>query len=384
MARFSTLASSLGLSRKGTHLAGQKEINLAILTDLGTDHRCFKLATALKSLGYHPVIWCDRPATPPGPAWAPFRIEVLTAASHYRGFLKAFVPFLLRLAPKVLTRPGRVWIALDCPPLFWVALLGRLRGKTVVYDSHEIFLETPLVRSRLSRRLFWRFWHDGGMALISRMIAVSPLCADFFRERYPGKRIFLLPNAPLASPPPAAPKPSLDGGARLIFQGGLRVATGLAETFRALRDRPDFRLDIYGSGPEEAALRREAEPLGDRIRFHGVLPFSELRPRMEAAHIGLNLMQPVCESFSLTLANKLFDYVHALTPVLLSDNPAHRAFLAAHPVGVAVDSFSPESVLRGLDTLLAGLEGYRAACARAREEWSWDRFARGLGGFLEG
>jgi hypothetical protein len=52
-------------------------------------------------------------------------------------------------------------------------------------------------------------------------------------------------------------------------------------------------------------------------------------------------------------------------------------------VGVAVDSFSPAAVLAGLETLLAGLEGYREACRAAREEWNWDRFAAGLGGFLE-
>jgi hypothetical protein len=104
---------------------------------------------------------------------------------------------------------------------------------------------------------------------------------------------------------------------------------------------------------------------------------------MEEAHIGLNLMQPICDSFALTLANKLFDYVHALTPVLLSDNPAHRDFLAAHPVGVAVDSFSPEAVAAGLDRLRAGYEGYRRACLKARDEWSWDRFAGGLGAFVE-
>jgi hypothetical protein len=104
---------------------------------------------------------------------------------------------------------------------------------------------------------------------------------------------------------------------------------------------------------------------------------------MEAAHIGLNLVQPICLSFALTLANKLFDYVHSLTPVLLSDNPSHRDFLAAHPVGVVVDSFSPDAIRRGLDMLAADLDTYRAACAVAREEWVWNRFAGRLGDFLE-
>lgn len=366
-------------------MADSNEICIAILTDLGTDHRCFKLASSLKELGYDPVIYCDLPRNPLGDAWKAFRIRPLTKASHYHGFGKAFLPFLIGLTRPVWSSRGRTWLVLDCPPLFWVALIGRLRGKQVVYDSHEIFLETPLVMGRRSRRVFWRLWHDGGMALIHKMIAVSPLCADYFRSHYPGKRIFHLPNAPRPTPPPAGDKPDMRSGVSLVFQGGLRVATGLEETLIAMASLPRYRLEIFGFGPEEADLKEKAAAPGleGRVRFHGAIPFEALRPHMEAAHIGLHLMQPICESFALTLANKLFDYVHALTPVLLSDNPAHREFLKRHPVGVAVDSFSPEAIRAGLETLAAGLEDYREACRQARDAWQWDRFAAGLQGFLE-
>jgi len=93
-------------------------------------------------------------------------------------------------------------------------------------------------------------------------------------------------------------------------------------------------------------------------------------------------MQPVCGSFALTWANKIFDYVHAGIPVLLSDNPAHRALLEEFPVGVAVDAFSPESVGRGLDLLMADYTRFAAACAPARLRWHWEEHARGLGAFL--
>jgi glycosyltransferase involved in cell wall biosynthesis len=366
-------------------LAASKEICIAILTDLGTDHRCFKLASSLKDMGYDPVIYCDLPRIPLGEAWNAFRVRPLTKTSHYHGFGKAFVPFLLGLVKPIWSSPGRTWLVLDCPPLLWVALLGRLRGKQVVYDSHEIFLETPLVLGRRSRRVFWRIWHDGGMALIRKMISVSPLCADYFRGRYPGKDIHLLPNAPMHTPAPTRPKPGMESGIVLIYQGGLRAASGLEETLRAMESRPRYRLEVFGFGPEEASLKKLARELGldGRVAFHGTIPFGELRPHMEAAHIGLNLVQPICLNFALTLANKLFDYVHALTPVLLSDNPSHREFLARHPVGVAVDSFSPDAVRAGLEKIAADPEKYRAACAVAREEWTWNRFADGLGAFLE-
>ena len=104
---------------------------------------------------------------------------------------------------------------------------------------------------------------------------------------------------------------------------------------------------------------------------------------MAPAHIGIHLMQPVCGSFALTWANKIFDYTHVLLPVLLSDNPAHRALLREFRVGVVVDSFSPEAIGEGLRDLLAGYPAFVEECRKARDHWHWEAYARNLSGFLK-
>jgi glycosyltransferase involved in cell wall biosynthesis len=359
---------------------------LAILTDLSIDHRCFKVATSLREAGMHPVILCDRPLRPLGEAWSGFAIRILSQASHLEHFARAFAVFHLRLAFVLLFTRAKVWVALDCPPLLTLAVMGRLRGATVIYDSHELFTQTPLVLSRPSRRRFWTFWHDAGLKLTRRVIAVSPTCVQWFHRHYPGHQVFLLPNAPsLRDDAQVAQKPH--DAPRLTFQGGLRVASGLRETFVALAGAPAlaaFTLDIYGDGPERKNLEAAARHAGvtPRLVFHGQVPFEALREPMGRAHIGVHLMQPICESFALTLANKLFDYAHAGLPVLLSDNPAHRAFLQKHPVGVAVDSHSPEAIALGLQDLAEHWDTYHAACLKAREVWNWQAFARDLPAFI--
>lgn len=363
------------------------EVLLAILTDLSMDHRCFKEAAALRAAGFQPVILCDKPRHPLGRAWDGFDIRQITSVSHLDRFGIAFLLFHLRLVFALLTTRSRIWISLDCPPLLTLALLGKWRGATVIYDSHELFTETPMVLSRPSRRRFWTFWHNAGVSLVSHVIAVSPACLKWFARRYPHHQLLLLPNAPLlrtdlpvAAPPAAGEKP------RLFFQGGLRVASGLSETFAAMRALPGWSLEAYGDGPERRALQDSAKQAGvdQRVTFHGQVPFEALRAPMAQAHIGVHLMQPVCDSFALTLANKLFDYLHAGLPVLLSDNESHRAFLAEFPVGVAVDSFSPEAIAEGLRSLAANWEAHHQACLRAREVWHWHAFAGKLPAFLTG
>lgn len=366
---------------------GRPEVLLAILTDLSIDHRCYKLAKSLRDAGLHPVIYCDKPLHPLGPAWKAFDVRVLTRESHLLRFLPVFLAYLFRLLPILLRTRARAWISLDAPPLFWLAFWGKLRGRTVVYDSHELFVETPLVQGRRSRRLFWTAWERGGFALISRAMTVSPAILERLRAANPRVRFRLQPNMPFASGNPVTDKGAIPPDpepVRLIFQGGLRVATGLPELFEALRLRPRFRLEVYGGGPEEAALRAAAGGAGleGRVRFHGSVPFEELAGPMAAAHLGIHLMQPVTGSFALTWANKIFDYAHALTPMLLSDNPAHRALLEEFRVGVLVDAFSPEAVGAGLDLLARNHAFHLEECRKAREAWHWEAYARGLPEFL--
>ncbi len=396
------------------------QVLLAILTDLSVDHRCHKWARSLRDAGYDPVILCDRPLHPLGAAWDGFDVRILTRTSHQRRFLPAFLEFLWRLTGELRRTRARVWVSLDAPPLFWLALWGKLRGRTVAYDSHELYLETPLVLNRTSRRIFWTLWERAGFALIRKAITVSPAIRDRLQAEHAHVRFHLLPNMPIRpSVFPESRAPTPGGPVRLVFQGGLRVATGLPELFTALATRPGLRmmtLDIYGGGPEETALREaavaaglmsagdgcpvaeevdpggetrrdSAEPVagegaGSRVRFHGSVPFETIPDRMAEAHVGIHLMQPVCGSFALTWANKTFDYAQAGLPVLLSDNPAHRALLAAHPVGVMADSFSPEAIGAALEELMAGHAGHAAAARRAREDWHWDAHFRALPSFL--
>jgi glycosyltransferase involved in cell wall biosynthesis len=305
--------------------------------------------------------------------------------------MPVFLAYLLRLSPVLWTTRARLWISLDAPPLFWLALWGKLRGRTVVYDSHELFAETPMVRGRPLRRLFWNAWERGGFALIRRAITISPTVLERLRAQNPSVRFHLLPNMPFRAQAPVEPadKPAFpargEAPVRLIYQGGLRAAAGLHEVLEALKTRPEYALDIYGGGGEEQALRARASAgaLEGRVRFHGSVPFEALESKMRAAHLGLNVVQPVCDSFALTWANKIFDYAHALCPVLLSDNPAHRLLLGEFRIGAIVDSFSAESVGEGLDRLRADYAFHLEECRRAREAWHWEAYARGLREFLE-
>lgn len=382
------------------------EVLVPVMADLGTDHRCHKLALSLRRLGYRPVLLCDRPLHPLGPAWQGIEVRILTPASHYRGFLSAYLRFLLRLVPILSATRSRLWIVEDLPPLFLAALIGKLRGARVVYDAREIILETPMIKDRPLRRFLWGLWHAGGLALVDTLFAVGPTAQAYYRKLYPKKRVLLLPNVPFGAPhtapdaaaaaakpagiaapePDDARTPPGPAGTRLVFQGALRWGTGLKELLPALARAPRASLALYGFGPEDAELRAQAASLGlsDRVRFEGVVPFESLHGLLRGFHVGVHLMRPANDGYDLTLANKIFDYLHAETPVLLGPTTANKDLVARHRIGVVVASYAAEDILEALETLERDWEVLRSACRAAKAAWRWEAFEPNLRFALEG
>jgi glycosyltransferase involved in cell wall biosynthesis len=364
---------------------GKPTILILILADLATDYRCRKVAASVSLRGYEPVILADRPLRPMGPAWDGVNVRILTRQSHFRGFFRAWAEFLWRVTPILLADRSPAWIVEDGAPLFWAALLGRLRGKRVLYDARELLLETPTIRDRWTRRLAWGAWLGLGESLCGPLFTVSPGIQEAYRAAHPGRPVHLLPNAPLLKPAPPARELG-QGPVRLLFQGALRVGTGLGDLLPALAIAPRYELDVYGDGAEAAALKASAAALGlsGRVRFHGAVPFADLARPLAECHIGVHLMPAACRNTEYAWSNKLFDYLHALAPSLLGDTQGNRDFLARQPVGKIPASRAPADLVAALDALCAGYPAYVEACRAARELWHWEAFASCLDPYLAG
>ncbi len=82
----------------------------------------------------------------------------------------------------------------------------------------------------------------------------SPADAD---ERSAARRQFGLPESGVI----------VGGVGRLVFQKNFDLL--LEAVSPLLRQRPGVTVAIFGAGPDDAALREQARPLGDRVRFLG-------------------------------------------------------------------------------------------------------------------
>ncbi|HEX6341958.1 glycosyltransferase family 4 protein [Umezawaea sp.] len=240
------------------------------------------------------VNWRDRghPLAGGAEEYAARMADAMTAAGAQVTFLTARGEGQDRGDGATVRRGGR-WTV-----YFW-ALLWLLRNRSsvdlVIDCQNGIPFFSPLVVARWTKVvLVVHHVHDAQFAVhfppwLARIgcwlegpaarrvyrravtVAVSRSTVRAMRERLAWRgRIFVVPNG-LDRPPPVdgtrSEQPSLVCLGRLVAHKRVDRLIGIVG---ALRGRwPGLRLHVIGRGPEEAALRRAAEPFGDAVVVHG-------------------------------------------------------------------------------------------------------------------
>jgi glycosyltransferase involved in cell wall biosynthesis len=256
----------------------------------------------------------------------------------------------------------------------WVGVAARLMGGTaVVYDAHELWPDRNL-------RPEPRWWLVACEALFvrcsHRTITASPGYADVIARRYRVRRPQVIRNIPDLGQPTAPACPT-DGEATFVYVGAITRSRGIEVSIRALARTQGARLRLLG--PSGAAYRAELERLAaeegvaDRVEFAGAVPPGGVIDSLRGATAGLALIQPICLSYELSLPNKLFEYVLAGLPILVSDLPVMGAFVEQRRVGLLARPDDPSDVAAKLAELMRPERNreLRGAVADAAEDLRW-------------
>jgi glycosyltransferase involved in cell wall biosynthesis len=139
----------------------------------------------------------------------------------------------------------------------------------------------------------------------------------------------------------------------------------------------DALLLIIGSGRDLENIKREVakRKLEDRVRFITKLPFSELQQYTAVADVGVSLDKPLHLNYAYSLPNKLFDYIHAGLPVLVSDLPELRRVVETYSVGAVVSKIEPQDIAVSLQQMFDGgaLPVWSKNALQAAKELNWQR-----------
>lgn len=237
---------------------------------------------------------------------------------------------------------------LDTLPACYLA--SRIRGMKLIFDSHELFTETPELTDNALARFVWRRLEKLLLPRVALGITVSESIALEYERRY-GLRFQVLRNVPPSlnlSALPEAPIQLLPEKKYLILQGtGINRQRGAEEAVEALNLLPGyFNLILAGDGDVVEDLKKHVATAGlqDRVLFTGRLPYGQLMALTARCFAGLSLDKPTCLNYLYSLPNKLFDYIQARIPVIVSPVPEVASLVKKYEIGCVLDDVSPRNI----------------------------------------
>lgn len=174
----------------------------------------------------------------------------------------------------------------------------------------------------------------------------------------------------------------------IIYQGALNLGRGLERLITALQYLNDCKLVIVGTGDLDYKLKLLSRgfSLDDRITFLGKVPLNELHSITCKATIGVSLEEDMGLSYHHALPNKLFDYIQAGLPVMVSNLPEMKGLVEKYDVGMVVDNTLnayalAEQIKKMLDNESQLIKWHKNTLAVA-EELCWENESHKLVGLF--
>lgn len=220
----------------------------------------------------------------------------------------------------------------------------------------------------------------------SYMTTAAPLIGEAYRSLYGVSSTTLLnvfPLVMLTVPPGREAGHQRSGTLRVYwFSQTVGPDRGLQEFMRAMaRAKTQVSLDIRGgdrSGHGETliALARELG-VAERVRLLPTASPAEMVNLAAPYDLGLSLEPITSENRSLCLGNKIFTYLLAGVPVMMSDTPAQTALAAdLGDAAILVSLADAPAIAQALDHLAASpetIDGAKVAALRlGRQRYNWD------------
>jgi glycosyltransferase involved in cell wall biosynthesis len=364
-----------------------------VLNDFRYDSRVLRAAQTCVEMGGGATVFAlHEPKLPPIEVIHGIhvrRFKLLTRPLSERisvQFIKYLESFVHMLWAGLILRPNIVH-ANDLTTLPTGYLIARLAGARLIYDSHELYSD----RGDLPLFPEWAL----KLALsCERVLAQRADCVITVSEgisREMGRRMGIRrPSVIRNMPARTSSWTEVKRNPRLLRERlGIREETpivlyqGLIVKGRGLRTlvlamtqvkHQSAVLVFLGNGPLVSELRSLANDSGleKRAYFHRAVSPDALPYWTADADLGIHPIAGNCSNHRLCLPNKLFEYIQAELPVIVTDLPEMRRVVVRYGVGEVFRDGDAKDLAVKIDSMLVNGHKYKLASRSAAKVLSWD------------
>ncbi|HLI95327.1 MAG TPA: glycosyltransferase family 4 protein [Candidatus Baltobacteraceae bacterium] len=267
------------------------------------------------------------------------------------------------------------------PELMIVGLLLRLHGARVVFDVHEDIPQDVADKGWIAPPLRPFVATACALALraLQRWYTAIVTATPAIAQRFPHRRTVVVHNYPRVDELAEQQEADFAKRARaVIYLGEITELRCIREMVASL-DRPciadDVRLHLAGRFETPALEQRvRSMPAWRKVQFSGYCQRDRKAAALSAVRAGLLLFRPA-GNHDDALPNKLFEYLGAGLPVIMSNTLRCSSVVREHECGIVVDPSDPQQIAAAISTLVedparAQAMGERGR-ALVRERFLW-------------
>jgi len=251
------------------------------------------------------------------------------------------------------------------------------KNAKIIYDAHEY--ETEInglsgIRKTLVKRL-----EKFLIKYADKIITVSDAIAEEYMRLYGIEKPVLVLNTP---PYKKIEKKDIfrktfkidQDKTIFLYQGGLSKGRGieiLLETFKAIDDEKSVII-FMGSGPLENAVIEESEEYVN-IYLHKVVSFDLLLDYTSSADFGISTIEDSCLSYRYCLPNKMFEYLMAEIPVVVSNLYEMKRLVEDSGIGLVAKENTPTGLKEAIQKITQlDKEVLQKNIQKVKEVYNWE------------
>ena len=113
--------------------------------------------------------------------------------------------------------------------------------------------------------------------------------------------------------------------------------------------------------------------LDEKIKLISKITPNELKKLTPLADLGISIEEDYGLSYKFALPNKLFDYIHAKVPVLVSDLPEMKNIVQNYTIGEIIKDRNPKKLANQITTILQKDKNfYNSNLEIAKKALTWE------------
>ena len=225
----------------------------------------------------------------------------------------------------------------------------------LVYDAHELETETNGLKG--TRKRIFRFFERLWVKKFKLVIVVGAAIEDWYRNEYGIENIITVMNCPIYQ---KVSKHNLfrqefgisADSTIFLYQGALFKGRGIEIMLEAFASMDDDRyvLMIMGYGRMEDVIKEYAIKFSN-IYFKKAVEPSVVLNYTSSADVGISIIENVCLSYYYCLPNKIFEYLMAEIPCIVSNMKEMSEYVTHYGTGVIAHDTSKEALIAAVRSI---------------------------------